>query len=201
MNFSLSRLPWYGQVGVFVLLSAAAAGVFWYWYASLVQDSLAERRTRLAGLRADIDRGEATARRLPEFRAELAALQEQLERLRAVLPEERNVGDLLRRVQGMATQSNLTILGFTPQAIVTRQLHAEWPIGLQLAGTYHDVGLFLERVSKFPQIINVSNITIRALEGGDDGSTVTVQCTATTFVLLDSQAAPADQARGRGAAA
>ena len=68
--------------------------------------------------------------------------------------------DLLRRVQAMATQSRLTIRGFTPQARAA-QMHAEWPIGLQLEGTYHDLGTFLERVSKFPRIINVGDIHIK----------------------------------------
>ena len=75
------------------------------------------REAQLATLRAEIDRGLATAKRLPEFRREVGALEAQLERLRAVLPEEQDVADLLRRVQAMATQSNLTILGFTPQAV------------------------------------------------------------------------------------
>ena len=42
------------------------------------------------------------------------------------------------------------------------ELHAEWPIGLQLEGSYHDLGMFLERVSKFPRIINVGGIKINA---------------------------------------
>jgi len=152
-------------------------------------------------LRRDIDRGLATARRLPEFRREVANLQTQLDRLRVVLPEERDVADLLRRVQAMATQSNLTILGFTPQAIAPRQLYAEWPIGLQLEGTYHDLGGFLERISKFPRIINVNGITIRARENAAGATTITAQCIATTFVLIDQQAAPEEPAgRGRGAA-
>jgi type IV pilus assembly protein PilO len=41
-------------------------------------------------------------------------------------------------------------------------MHAEWPIGLELEGTYHDLGAFLERVSKFPRIITVGNIKITA---------------------------------------
>jgi type IV pilus assembly protein PilO len=199
MTPSLSKLPWYGQLAAFVALSAAAVGAFWYWYARPAQASIAERRAKLETVRKDIDRGLATARRLPEFRRELVELQAQLDRLRTVLPDERDVADLLRRVQAMATQSNLTILGFTPQAVATRQLHVEWPIGLQLEGTYHDLGSFLERVSKFPRIINVNAITIRAKENPTPAATITAQATATTFVLLDPAAAPPPaEGRGRG---
>jgi len=190
MNLSLSKLPWYAQVGTFVFLSLAAAGVFWNWYAQPLQESIDAREAQLALVRADIDRGLATARRLPEFRQEVGQLESQLDRLKTILPEERDVADLLRRVQGMATQSNLTIRGFTPRAVATRQLHAEWPIGLQLEGTYHNLGDFLERVSKFPRIINVSGIKIRSKEAGGDASTITAECTATTFVLIEPKPAP-----------
>jgi type IV pilus assembly protein PilO len=198
MNLSLNKLPWYAQVGTFVLLALAGVGVFWNWYARPVQESIDARQAQLAMVRADIDRGLATARRLPEFRQEVGQLEAQLDRLKAILPEERDVADLLRRVQGMATQSNLTIRGFTPRAVATRQMHAEWPIGLQVEGTYHNLGDFLERVSKFPRIINVSGIKIRAKDASTDGSTITAECTATTFVLIEPK--PAAPAAAPGAA-
>lgn len=185
MNLSLNKLPWYGQIGLFLVLSAGATGAFYNWYAVPAEQSLEERRVQLAGLEAQIATAQSTADRLPEFRREIAALEGQLESLRAVLPEEQEVADLLRLVQGMATQSNLRIRGFTPQAVARQQLHMEWPIGLQLEGTYHDLGDFLERVSKFPRIINVGDIQISAKDPDGDGATIVAECTATTFVLLD----------------
>lgn len=192
MNLSLSKLPWHAQVGAFAALSLAAAGAFWYFYVVPTQGEIESRRTQLTSIRAEVDKGLAAARRLPQFREEIVKLQADLERLRAVLPEEKDVADLLRRIQGMATQSNLTIRGFTPRAVANKQLHAEWPIGLELEGSYHDLGGFLERVSKFPRIINVNEIAISAREReGNSGATITAECTATTFVLVDqSQAAP-----------
>jgi type IV pilus assembly protein PilO len=202
VNLSLSKLPWYGQVGAFAALSLAAAGAFWYLYARDKMTAIDGQRQQLVSLRAEIDTGLKTAKRLPEFRQEVGKLEAQLDRLRAVLPEEQDVADLLRRVQGMATQSNLAIRGFTPQTVSRKTLHAEWPIGLKLEGTYHDLGNFLERVSKFPRIINVGNIKIKARDQQTAAATVDAECTATTFVLLDSKtAAPAKPGPGgRGAA-
>jgi type IV pilus assembly protein PilO len=193
INFSLSKLPWHNQVAVFVVLSLAAVGAFWNWVARDAMDALETRRGELAKVNQTIDRGLATAKRLPEFRREVEQLEAQLDRLRAVLPEEQDVADLLRRVQAMATQSRLTIRGFTPRPVTRRQMHAEWPIGLELEGTYHDLGAFLERVSKFPRIINVGNIKIKAQDekAATAGSTITAECTATTFVLIDAKPAAA----------
>jgi type IV pilus assembly protein PilO len=196
MNLSLNKLPWYGQVGLFVAMSLAGAGVFWNFYAVRKRSEIDGRKAQLAQIRAEVDKGLATARRLPQFREDVAKLKGNLEQLRAVLPEEKDVADLLRRIQTMATQSNLAIRGFTPQAVATKQMHAEWPIGLQLEGNYHDLGAFLERVSKFPRIINVNGIKIKARDEQKGGATITADCIATTFVMTDAArpAAPAGAA-------
>ena len=188
INLSLSKMPWYGQVGAFAFLSIAGAGVFWNFYAKPAQESISQREAQLATIQAEIQRGMGTARRLPEFRRQVRDLEAQLERLRPVLPSEKDVADLLRRIQGMATQSNLTIRGFAPQAVATRQMYAEWPIGLQVEGTYHNLGNFLERVSKFPRIINVNGIHIKTyatMDGVSSVNSITAECTATTFVLIE----------------
>lgn len=195
MNLSLSKMPWYAQLGAFAMLSIAAAGVFWNFYAKPAEESISQREAQLATIEAEIQRGMGTAKRLPEFRRQVGDLEAQLERLRPVLPSEKDVADLLRRIQGMATQSNLTIRGFAPQAVATRQMYAEWPIGLQIEGTYHNLGTFLERVSRFPRIINVTGIHIKARDASKDGGSaahsITAECTATTFVLIEPKKAAA----------
>jgi len=183
LKINLNALPWRAQLGLVAALAAVGVGVFWYLYADPYQTELNGRRAELSKARAEIERGQKVARRLPEFRKGVDALESQLDGLRMQLPEEQDVADLLRRVQAMATDSRLTIRGFTPQAVTRKELHAEWPIGLALEGTYHDLGAFLERVSKFPRIINVGNIKIESRET-TSGATVVADCTATAFVLI-----------------
>jgi type IV pilus assembly protein PilO len=186
MDLNLNKLPWYGQVALFVVLGLGLIGGFYWFYVLPTQAEMATREQRLAALRVDIAKGSATANQLNQFRQQVAELEGRLESLKAVLPEQKDVADLLRRIQTLATQSNLAIRGFKPAPSVTRQLHAEWPIALQLDGTYHNLAMFFDRVSKFSRIINVSNITIRAKEKPEPNSTITVDCVATTFVLLDT---------------
>jgi type IV pilus assembly protein PilO len=188
MDLSLTKLPWYGQIGAFVVVCAAAVFGFWNFYVSEVDTDIAMRQTHLTALRADINKGVATARRLPEFEAQVTDLERRLESLRAVLPEQKDVADTLRRLQGLATQSNLTILRFTPAPQKQQPLYAEVPYRISAEGTYHNLGLFFDRVSKFPRIINVSDIAIRAAQQPTATSTITADCTATTFVLQEAAA-------------
>jgi type IV pilus assembly protein PilO len=174
-----------------VLLAGAGAGAFYYFYEMPQQQALAGRRAELAAIQAKNEEGAETARQLPMFRSQIADLEARLEALKPILPEEKDVGDLLRRIQSLATQSNLTIRGFRPQPIAAKEIHAEWPIGLELEGTYHNLGAFLDRVSRFPRIINVGSLVITTRENPTPAASIQVSCTATTFVLVDQAAAPA----------
>jgi type IV pilus assembly protein PilO len=191
MDLSLNKMPWYGQVGLFVTLAVAGVAIFYYLYAAPAYTDLAARQRQLDALRVDINKGLATARKLPQFRQEVADLESRLESLRAVLPEEKDFGDLLRNIQTLATQSNLAISVFKPAPVVTRQLHAEWPINIELEGTYHNLGLFFDRISKFPRIINIGGLDIKAKDKPESNLTISAACVATTFVLTDSAKAPA----------
>lgn len=194
-KLSLAKLPWYGQIGAFVLVAALGAGAFYYFYEAPAQIELAAQAQELSAIRGRISRGQSMARQLPEFRKEIGTLEARLEALKPILPDERDVGDLLRRVQTLATQSNLQVRGFRPQPITTKTMHAEWPIALQLEGSYHNLGLFLDRVSKFPRIINIGNLVLVARPtAGAGGSSMAIQATATTFVLVSAPAAPAANA-------
>src|SRR3954469_17829845 len=188
MNLSLNKLPWYTQVGLFAALGIGGIAVFYYFYVMPTSAEMATRRSTLASLRADIAKGSITASQLSVFKGQVAELEARLESLRAVLPEQKDVGDLLRRIQTLATQSNLAIRGFKPSPTVTKQMHAEWPIALKLEGTYHNLGIFFDRVGKFSRIINISNIDIKGKDRPEAATTVTADCVATTFVLLDQTA-------------
>jgi type IV pilus assembly protein PilO len=190
MDISLAKLPWYAQVGAFLILAIAGVGVFVWYYELPFREDLEAREVQLTALRNDIAKGQATAKQLGQFRAEVDDLEGRLGSLRAVLPEEKDAADLLRRMQTVATQSNLTIKSFKPAAPVTKQLHAEWPIELQLEGTYHNLAIFFDRVGKFTRIINITGLDVRGKEPPDANTTIIAQCVATTFVLLDKPVPP-----------
>jgi type IV pilus assembly protein PilO len=198
MSPSLNKLPWYGQIGLFVGLALAGVYIFYAYYAVPAQATLHARQARLTTLHADINKGLAAARRLPAFKARVRELSARLDSLKPILPEQKDVADLLRRLQAMAVESHLTIRAVKPEATVTHALHVEWPISLELDGTYDNLAIFFDRINHFPRIIDVSDVDIHAKPKQEPGSTITASCKATTFVLLD-QAAVAAQAAKAGA--
>jgi type IV pilus assembly protein PilO len=191
MDLSLNKVPWWGQLALFVIVCAGGVFAFWYFYASEMAINIAGRETRLAGIRAEIQRGVATARRLPEFQAQVNQLQQRLEGLRQILPEEKEAAKLLELLQQLAVQSNLTLQRITPDKVVQQPMYQEHPYKLQAEGTYHNLGYFFDRISKFPRIINVNKISIKAKTPPEPNATIVAECSATTFVLQEAPAAAA----------
>ena len=194
MELGFDKLPWYGQVGVFLVLSIALFFAFRVYYVGPQLETQVQKQAELQRKRSEVAQAEQDAIELAEFQTEVDDLNSRLAALSAVLPEQQEVAGLLRRLQTFAVQSNLTLRAFRPQAAVNQEMHSEWPIQLELDGTFHNLGNFFDRVSKFSRIINIDNVIIRAKEPPELNLTISAECTATTFVLLNQpapEAAPA----------
>ena len=159
MDLSLNKLPWYAQVGLFVALAVAGVAAFYYLYAVPAEQALEVQRKRLAALRVDISQGMAIAQQLPQFRAQVADLEARLDGLQGH-PARR---EGLRRPAPQSADAGGAVepdhqASSSPAPVVTKELHAEWPINIELDGTYHNLGLFFDRISRFSRIINIGNI-------------------------------------------
>lgn len=183
----LDRLPFYGQVLVFGALALGIVAAAYY-----VWPNIGEQGTRIAGYEAEfadkqreILKGQAIEQRLPEFEREIANLELKLRDVQQILPTDRETGDLLRWIKNLGDQSNLDLKSFSPGGLRPAEFYNEFPIDMQLAGRYHDLGIFLDRVSKYSRIINVDNLRIAA--ASEPGKTISASLTATTFVYSETE--------------
>jgi type IV pilus assembly protein PilO len=192
-----TKLPLAGQLGVSAAIAVLIGGLFWYFYWSPAVDERDEKAARLETLNSEIRKLEVTAQKLPEFQREVALLEKKLETLKSILPPAKETPDLMRKVQALAAQSNLTINNFTPGATVNRDFYQEWPIAMGVVGNYHNLALFFDKVSRLPRLVNVSNLKVTALGTQTASLTIGANFTATTFVYIETP--PGAAARPPGA--
>jgi type IV pilus assembly protein PilO len=179
------------QVGVFAFLGLLLYGVFWWFLYSPMQADIQNKQTTKRNLQAEVDNAKTTAARLPEFRREVERKEATLQALSRILPSQKEVDDLLRKVQQLAAESSLDVLRFKPEATKPQNFYAEWPISLELDGSYHNLAYFFDRLSRLSRIVNVSNLDIQAKQEPSISSTIKATCTATTFVFIEQSAAAA----------
>ncbi len=182
----MKKQPWY----VFVLLGALLAGLAYIGYFKPRQAELARLRderirveTEAAGLREK-------KKQLDAIEAELSTLTASLAELESIIPRRREIGEMLRTVQQMAYDSDLEVVRFAPEPKETAfDFYAEQPVPIEVVGTYHNLGLFFDKLLHFSRIFNIDDFAITALVNQGEAATIRSQFTAKTYFFLDQPAA------------
>jgi type IV pilus assembly protein PilO len=155
-----------------------------------------KKEARLQDLQGQIRALEATANKLPEFQREVQALEARLEVLKRILPPEKEMPDLMRRVQYLAAQSSLRVPKFNPGPPAQKDFYQEIPIRVDFDGTYHNLGAFFDRISRMSRLVNIGNVSIKAQTNPTINSTVMASAVATTYVYQENVAAAAAKRPG-----
>lgn len=216
---ALTRLPILGQLAVSIVLAGAIGGGLYYFKFGEMIAEEKRKGEELNTLQSDIRSLEVTANKLQEFQREVALREAKLETLKRILPADKETPELMKKVQYLAAQSNLLIRRFTPGATVNREFpiegqpppkpgqkpsaqqqpneyYQEWPINMDVDGTYHNLGLFFDRVGRLSRLVNVGNLKVKAQSSQKPSNTIAVSCVATTFVYVEAPKAAAPPAGG-----
>jgi type IV pilus assembly protein PilO len=197
---ALKGKPWYIGLAVGLGVGAVLFGLAWWRLYSPMKQQIRGQDAQLEKLQAKIQEGRAAKQRLPQFREEVRRLELELDKLLRILPARLNTEQLLRSLRSIAEQGDLDLLRITPGNLTDRDFYSEWPIRIEIRGTYHNLGMFFDRIGRFSRIINVDDLAVSAVDPGRfAGHTISSNFTARTFVYREEAevepAAPAAPAR------
>ena len=145
----------------------------------------------------DLARARQSVADLPRFQAEFAALHERYEMAAELLPTEKEMPGILRRITLAGQQCGVEFESFRPEAEVIKEHYIEIPIQLHVRGGYHEVGQFLAEVSNMPRIMKISNLQVLANPkvAEDESETTEARFTVTAYTLDPNAAAAAQQGK------
>lgn len=186
----LKDKPWYVGLAAGAVFAAIIFAVGWWQLISGQREDIARQQRQLATLQEKIQEGRAAQQALPQFREEVRRLELDLDKLLRILPARLDTEDLLRRFRSLAEQGDLGLLRIRPGGLNHRDFYSEWPISLEMSGTYHNLALFFDRVGRIPRIINVEDLRVVAKDPRQNrGHTVQVTLTAKTFIYRETEPA------------
>jgi type IV pilus assembly protein PilO len=164
-------------------------------------DQAVQARTKL---NQEVTQLQVYKQRYGELKQQMDALNKQLDTLKTIVPEEKEVDEFIRQVQGAASASNVSLRRLTALNIVPKDYHYEMPFEAQADGPYFNVLDFFSRLSRLSRIINVGDLQFAdptAAKGAHytirPGETVSGVFTITTFFTKPADTTPAT---GTGAA-
>jgi type IV pilus assembly protein PilO len=170
-------------------------------------DAAVQQRTKL---NQEVTQLQVYKQRYGELKQQMDALNKQLDTLKTIVPEEKEVDEFIRQVQGAASASNVQLRRLTAQNIVPKDFHYEMPFEAQVDGAYFNVLDFFSRLSRLSRIINVGDLQFDDPTGTTakgvkyavrPGETVTGVFTITTFFTKPADTAPATTGGAKAPAA
>ena len=173
--------PWYQY-----LVVAGVLGVLAYLaYFKPKQDELQGLRTERVQTEDAVAKLQIQKRQLDKIQAELDQLGKSMSELEPLIPRKKETGEILRNVQQLAYDSQLDVVHFQSDRETTKEYYTELPIPVEIVGSYHNLGSFFDRMSRFPRIFNIEDFVIRALPGQTSETTISAVFTAKTYFFLD----------------
>lgn len=183
----LEGKPWYVAAGVAAALAIAIVAGIWFTLIDGKKQDIQRAENEYSKLQRRIDEARSAQKSLPQFREEVGRLELELDKLLKVLPARRNTEDLLRRLRTLAEQGDFNLLSFTPRRFSEREFYHEWPIQIRLEGSYHNLALFFDRISRFSRIINIEDLSVKSLGGGTGRRTISATFNMKTYLYIDRE--------------
>ncbi len=193
-----ARLQWYYQVLIVAVICGALLAGFWYQYLAPIGAEIQAKTAKVTDLLNLVAKAEAREKELANVKKEAMELQDKLEKLKSILPEEKETDQIFRAVQLQAAAAGLNVRSVAPKAIIDHEAYTEYPIDLDVTGTYHNVGAFLDRIRLLPRIVNINGLKLQSRASEGDAAfaaSVGATYTATTFVYKKEEPAAVPAAK------
>jgi type IV pilus assembly protein PilO len=186
----LEDKPWYYGLGIGVAFAVGLWAIANWQYPNFkeMQRRLGSLKAEYGQLQEKIERGRVAERRLPQLREEVRRIELDLNRLLEILPTKRNTEELIKKIEALTRQGDFFLKKFSPKEYVNKDFYAEWPIQIQIDGTYHNLALFFDKMARFSRIINVESLVMTGYPDARLGRTLGASFFLKTFIYLGDQA-------------
>ncbi|BCO10348.1 pilus assembly protein PilO [Desulfolithobacter dissulfuricans] len=157
------------KLGITAALFLLPVLLFYFLIYMPGQDRIKKLNREKTALQTEIRKAKKAAANLPRYKKEMEELKRQFEEIAVVLPKKKEIPELLRNISDLGKSAGLDFLSFKPGKEIPRDFYAEIPINISIRGPYHNMGYFLDRVSKLDRLVTVNNIKMGSpkREGGE----------------------------------
>jgi type IV pilus assembly protein PilO len=190
---SILKLPTSKKVFILLAILGVTAGLYVYRFYIPQQDELKTLRSELDKLARELNESKTIAREHQKYMEQVEKLKIELKEALTQLPNEKEIPEILRNISSLGKESNLEFTLFRPKPEEPQQFYAKVPIELIIIGSYHNTGIFFDKVSKLPRIINVVDFNMTRAKGvkrkGEtvDGAFVRTSCLLNTYRFIETK--------------
>jgi len=190
---AIYKLPTSKKVVILVVLICLVIGLYAYAFFVPQQDELNKLKGELNNLARELNESKAIEKEFEKYKEQVKKLDAEFMNALTQLPNEKEIPEILRNISALGKESKLNFTLFRPKPEEPQQFYARVPIELVFLGNYHNTGIFFDRVSKLPRIINVVNFNMVRARDQDKGKgeaelLVRTSCLVNTYRFIEKRA-------------
>lgn len=183
----IKNLQWHFQLIILVSIAALLYLSVWYFVTSETRAEVATLNDQVSQLKAKNETARVATQRINEFRALYASKAEEYEELKVLLPEQREITNVLQGLQDTANGSKMLVMRFAPRDDTQQDSIMAKPVEVEVDSNFTNLRAFFESMAKLPRIVSITDFKINQLEKQTEQKTIHAQ-----FLLTAYYAAPTD---------
>ena len=160
----IKNLQWHFQLLLLVGIASLVYGSVWYFVTSVTREEVRAKNEEVAVLQAKNEAARVATQRINEFRALYASKAVEYEELKVLLPEQREITNVLQGLQDNARDSHLTVMRFSPRDDTQQDVIMAKPVEIEVDSNFNNLRAFYDKMAKLPRIVSISDFKINQLE-------------------------------------
>jgi len=157
------------KIIIAILILLLPVILFYYLFYDPHKKTISNLDRQKVSLQSEVRKAKKAANNLQKYKNEKAEAEKRFTEIAIVLPKKKEIPSLLRNISDQGKGAGLDFLSFKPGQEIPKDFYAEIPVDISIRGPYHNLGYFLDQVSKFDRIVTVDNIKMASpkKEGGE----------------------------------
>ena len=191
----IKNLKWYFQLLMLVAIGGLIYTGVWWEVTGPTRAEVDDLNNQVAQLTAKNHAAEIAVEHINEFRALYASKQQEYDELKVLLPEQREITNVLQGLQDTARDSRLTVMRFSPRDDTQQDSMTAKPVEVEVDSNFTNLRAFFDSMAKLPRIVSVSDFKLNQLDKQTAAKTLHAQFLLTAYYAtpetLQKPAAPA----------
>jgi type IV pilus assembly protein PilO len=177
----IKNLQWHYQLVLLVGIASILYFSVWYFVTSVTREEVRVKNEEVAALQAKNEAARVATQRINEFRALYASKAVEYEELKVLLPEQREITNVLQGLQDNARDSRMVVMRFSPRDDTQQDVIMAKPVEIEVDSNFNNLRAFFDKMAKLPRIVSVTDFKINQLEKQTAEKTLHAQFLLTAY--------------------
>jgi Tfp pilus assembly protein PilO len=180
---NLHEMPWYLRLAIFGGIALVIYGGFWYFMTSGMHAEVDQLKEQVAALKQQNASAQIDSQRLTTFKALYESKQQEYDDLKALLPEQRELTNVLQGVQDRAHNTRLVLRSFSPKEDFQQDFYNGKKISLSVTSSFASLREFFELMARYQRIVSITNLEITQIDKQTPGKTIDAKFDLTAYYV------------------